>query len=222
MKKQIVFILFLPMIYSLAQASSLTYEQFQERSKLHREDLKIEGLSYIAGGAIGLTTSLVLGITSREVLPKIGYSLIQTLSSAAMAHGGILYFTGDNFTREAEKLASFEQALNSVPIKERSQIMNEATQAAFNRALERQKSVRRIRGVLEITTALSAGTTLAFSQNNSFGSSLTLGFIILITTIGGVSDLIWVQSDAIDNVKVFSYFIEPQTKSAVLAMNIKF
>ena len=174
-------------IASSFEASAETFEQFQLAAVKHRADLDVEGLSYIVGGAVGLTSSLALGITSTEILPKIGYSLIETLSSAAIAYGGILYFNGDDITQEAQKLRDFEVSLSHVmtlsPV-QRKKILDESTETGALRAYYRKKRARQIRAVLELTTAASAGSTMAFSKINGTASNMTLGFIALISSFG--------------------------------------
>ena len=153
----------------------------------------------MVGGSLGLASSLALGVTSKEVIPKIGYSLIQALSSAAIAYGGILYFTGDDLTREAANMREFSDLLaldRKITLAQRQTLLDAATSNSLRRGLEQRAVTRKLRGDLELITAASAGITLAFSQPSSTASNLTLGFIVLVAGIGGASDLLTEEGPA--------------------------
>ena len=195
------------------------YDLVQKRAEDRHGELQKDGLSYMVGGGLGLASSLALGISSTEIFPKLGYSLIQGLSSAAIAYGGILYFTGDEFTREAEKLRDLSTLLAKTPnltVAQREKILDEATRLAVHRATERKRSVKRIRETLEFTTAASAGATMAFSKNSSMASNVTLGFIFLVTAAGGVSDLL--SADAKEDVGAFTAGLVPAPQAPELLL----
>lgn len=174
-------------------AATPTYESAQKDAEAHQKTLEIEGLGYMIGGGLGLASSLTLGITSEEVVPKLGYSLMQTLSSAAIAYGGIIYFIGDDTTHEAQKLRDFANILNkqtNLTPAQKQKVLNDATAAFAARAEQHRYRVRKIRGALELTTAAAAAATLAFSKTSGSSTNVSLGFILLISLTGGISDLL--------------------------------
>lgn len=193
-----------------AAGTHITYDEFQKRAAEHRKNLDYEGLSYMLGGGIGLGSALYLGITSKETLPKVGYSLIQILSSTAIAYGAYQYNVGDDFTAEAERLQNLSEKLSSVrsiSSQERKRVLDEMAGKAVENAARNKKRLKRIRGTLELVTAASSGATFAFSQNPGTASSVTLGFIVLVSLGGGISDLLTATSES--GYETFSLRVDP-------------
>lgn len=205
-------------------AKESAYEKFQKKAEDHRVETTKEGMSYMVGGSLALVTSLTLSIDSQEVFPKIGYSLIHTLSSAAIAYGAILYYTGDEFTREAEKLKDFNesvQKISNLSPEQKQRLVDETTYSSYLRAKERRATAKRIRGILELVSAASSGTTLAFSKTRGAATGLTLGFIILISTVGGITDLLS-SDDPSHFQEVFTSQVDPVNQSVSVGLNFKF
>lgn len=172
--------------------SHVKYEEFEEQALEHQKQIELEGLEYTVGGALGFVSSFALGVTSKEIIPKIGYTLIQTLSLGAVTYGATSYFTGDAFTQEAERLRDFAKELSKIsnltPI-QKELLLDESTKIAIHRAKRRKAQTRFVRGILELTAATSSATTMILSKASNSSSSITLGFMVLITTLGGISDL---------------------------------
>lgn len=176
-----------------ANTAANRYETFRAAAERHKQKAKEEGLAYMVGGGTGLALSVGLGIHSKDAFPKVGYSLIQVLSAASVAHGAVLYYQGDGFVTEAERLRLMEAQLagqKNISAEERKEIMNQLVAQTIRAEVQRYKQARRIRGYLELTTTVSSGLTLALSKTRSSATSTALGFIALISLVGAYNDLL--------------------------------
>lgn len=172
--------------------AAVRFDDLQRVSNEQAQKIHQEGLDYAIGGALGLGLSVGLGIQSKEALPKVGYSLIQVLSAAAIVHGAALYYQGDGLTQEGERLRTFAAELErqGVPAEKRKLILDASTAELVKKELARYRELRRIRGYLELTSAAASGLTLGLSKSKGTASSTALGFIILISLVGSYSDLL--------------------------------
>ncbi|MBS1985503.1 MAG: hypothetical protein JST16_15160 [Bdellovibrionales bacterium] len=181
-----------------AQARTPTYDELKNFSSRYEDRIRQEGLSYMVGGGLGLAASVGLGIRASELVPKIGYSLMQVLSSAALVHGSVLYYVGDGFTNQMDSLHALDLNLKkqaSLSNAQRAAIMNAEIESIIEREQDRRRRTRQIRGALELATAGSAAASLAFANVRSSSSDLVLGFIVIVSASGGAADLINANSD---------------------------
>jgi len=168
------------------------YDAFVRLGTEYREKQRKDGVAYMIGGGVSFGAALVLGIQSEEVIPKIGYSLIQALSGAAVYYGASNYFQGDSFTTELDRLQSLEKFLNenkNLSVSERQRILNKLTLSAIQREKTAYFRMKKVRGYVALSTALSSGLTMVFANSRGTGSNITLGFIFLTSTAGAMSDL---------------------------------
>jgi hypothetical protein len=167
------------------------YALFLERADKHAEHVHQDALSYMVGGGLGLGLSVGLGISSKEPFPKLGYTLIQVLSAAAVAHGASLLYHGDGLTQEEKRLRLFAKQMEDakIPAEQRKRILDSTTRETIRAEMARYRQLRRIRGYLELTSAATSGLTLAFSKSGGSATGSALGFIILISLVGAYSDL---------------------------------
>lgn len=166
------------------------YQQFQSASKTHRVELKNIGLAYMAGGAIGLGSSIYLSVKSRDPLSKVGYSLIQALSTASIAYGANRYFLGDGFTQAAERIERTKTELENTNSPNISILLNKLTIQELEEQRSQFRKERNIRAAVSLCSAVSAGATLAFSKKKSSSASLTLGFIGFVSLAASISDFL--------------------------------
>jgi hypothetical protein len=166
------------------------YSKYILAAKKHREEIRTNGLAYIAGGALGLSSSIYLSIKSRDPLSKVGYSLIQALSTASIAYGANRYFIGDGFTLAAERLERTENEFRKSNVHLSNTILNELALNELEQQKEQYKKEKKIRAAVSLCSAISAGTTLAFSKKKTSSASLTLGFIGFISLGAAISDFI--------------------------------
>ncbi len=130
-------------------------------SEQHQAKVKQDGVNYAVGGTIGLALSVGLGIRTKEALPKIGYSLIQVLSSAAIAHGASLYYQGDGLTQEGDRIKTFAAELDRQGLTpaQKKKILDQVTTELVRKEIARYRELRKIRGYLELTSAVASGLT---------------------------------------------------------------
>ena len=208
-----------------AHASESRFDAFQNLAKTHREKISEEGLGYMVGGALGVGISLTLGITSEEPLPKIGYSLIQALSSASIGYGASLYYYGDGFTQEADRLKDLETRLKSGKMsnEETHKILDDMTTISLKKEIDHYRKMKKIRGYVELTSAAAGIATMSFSKSRSSASNIATGFLVLLSSLGAYGDLL-----GPDNPKSFQDLytlrlapvIDPIQKRASLALNL--
>jgi len=193
MKKSLVCILVAAFLSSALARAESGYVQYEQFAEAHQKKIQIEGYTYILGGGIGLGTSLALGIASDDAFSKIGYTLIEALSSASIFYGATLRSVGDDITQQAEILRAFDLYLSKsrgINDLERLRISDEATHHIQRVAIEHTRKIKRTRGYLELTTAASCLLSLGLSKTSTTPSNVGLGFIFLISTAGGLSDLL--------------------------------
>ena len=166
------------------------YSKYLLAAKKHREEIRKNGIAYMTGGALGLSSSIYLSIKSRDPLSKVGYSLIQALSTASIAYGANRYFIGDGFTLAADRLERTESELrkNNIYLSEKN--LNDLALVELEQQKEQYKKEKKIRAAVSLCSAISAGTTLAFSKKKTSSASLTLGFIGFISLGAAISDFI--------------------------------
>jgi hypothetical protein len=192
--KTMMFQIFLALfsIQSFAAETPNYYARFRDMAQEHKSEVQRNGLSYMIGGGIGFGASLAMGITSEEVVPKIGYSLIQTLSAASFYYGAVSYYEGDRLVQEADRLADLDAVLGQdkeIREKNRREALNRLTVQILQEERARLERLRKIRGYVALSTAVSSGLTIALSKSSGTASNLSLGFIMLISTVGAASDL---------------------------------
>lgn len=197
------------------------YEEFIQKARIHEEEIKKDGMSYMVGGSLGLVSSVYFGITTKDVLPKLGFTFMQTLSAGAIAYGAKNYFVGDAFTEEAKALQQLQTELARTPgmsPQNKKWLLDQTTRNSIARVRQQQKRTRKIRGTVELLTAGTSISTIVFSENHDAAGTAALGFIALITTLAGASDLLsepdslsWVQlyanhqSDRLELAVAFRY-----------------
>lgn len=199
------------------------YEEMVRLSGQRASVVRQEGVNYMVGGGLGLGLSVALGVRTKEALPKIGYSLIQVLSAAAIAHGASLYYQGDGLTQEGERLQIFARELEAkgVPGPQRKKILDSVTDELIRKEIARYRELRKIRGYLELTSAAASGVTLAFSKSKSSASSSALGFIILISLVGAYTDLLG-PTDPSSMQELYSLDILPSPERVDVAWTYRF
>ena len=197
--------------FAFAENTPGRYEAFIRLAELRRKQTREEGISYVIGGGLGLGLSVGLGISSEETVPKLGYSLIQVLSAAAIGHGASLYYHGDSLTVEADRLSGYAAqlaAIKGISEEQRKKLLDEATNQALRAETQRYQRMRKIRGYLELTSAVAGGATIALSKSSGSASNAALGFIVLISLVGAYSDL--TGSDTPSTVKeLYSIGVDP-------------
>lgn len=173
-----------------------SYQCLSHWQSLYREKIKKEGIAYMAGGSLGFAGSLTLSLRSEDPLSKIGYSLMQVLSVAAVGHGASQYFQGDELTDEIERLDRLSTILakEKLSILDREKILDQAAFAALEAKWKKRKKMRRVRGYLELATAVSAGSSILFAKKNTAASTTAMGFIGFVSLAGAISDL-WLGKD---------------------------
>jgi hypothetical protein len=215
-------LLFFALLSPCAHAA-VRYEDLVRVADEQNARVKQEGIDYAIGGALGLGLSVGLGIQTKEALPKLGYSLIQVLSAASVAHGASLYYQGDGLTREGDRLRVYAAELEKqgVPAEKRKAILDGATTELVRREIARYRELRKIRGYLELTSAGASGLTLALSKSKSTASSTALGFIILISLVGSYSDLLG-PTDPDSMKELYAFSIAPEPHRVSVAWNYRF
>ncbi len=218
MKVLCLLIIFLTSTISASAENGGHYNMFLDLAGKHAEQVHQDALSYMVGGGLGLGLSVALGITSKEPFPKLGYTLIQVLSAAAVAHGASLYFHGDGLTQEEERLRQFAKQMEAarVPVEQRKRILDSTTMETIRAEMVRYRQLRRIRGYLELTSAVTSGLTLGFSKSGGSASGSALGFIILISLVGAYSDLAG-SGNAESMHELYSFDIAPVPKGMEFA-----
>lgn len=202
--------------------AELRYEDLVKLSEQHQARVKQDGINYALGGTIGLGLSVGLGIRTKEALPKLGYSLIQVLSSAAIAHGASLYYQGDGLTREGERLKVFAEELDrqGLSAAQKKKILDQVTTELVRKEITRYRELRKIRGYLELTSAVASGLTLGLSKSKSSASNSALGFIVLISLVGAYSDLLGSGATPETMKELYSWSIAPSPDQVHVAWGI--
>jgi hypothetical protein len=173
------------------------YQNFMSVYEAHEKENKLNGMSFMLGGGIGFVTSAALSIVSTQVLPMIGYNLTQLLSSSAVAYGANLYFVGDSFTIEAERLKATAEHIRTnvflTPI-EKQKLLDAEVDSTVTRWKNQSIKRHKIRGYLRLASAGTSVASLVFSRTNSTAGTMTSLFLVVLAAAGGAADLFYKPS----------------------------
>lgn len=169
------------------------YDAFMRRAMQQYEQNSSDGQMYMIAGGVGLATSLGLSIRTDDVMPKVGYAVIQSFSSVIILHGAALYFRGDDVVQKGIELRRLDRLLQRQQTRltadERKAILDAETVLFEKQLARRNEQLRNIRGLLQLTAATSAASTIVFSQPPP-ALSLMLGMLSFGLVVGGIGDLV--------------------------------
>lgn len=199
MKCMLVYLICLFASLPSTRALGGAYSDFQKESLRRDARNEEQGRSYLIAGSLGLATSVGLGVNSRELLPKVGYTLMQALSSAVLVKGARLWYGDDERILAAARLRREAAILTRIPTLSRDArvaLMDEATERELALLEARENTLRRAQGAVQLSVAAAAGATIAFSKAQDVSSNIILGFVALATTVGGVSDIFLLEGSS--------------------------
>jgi hypothetical protein len=171
-----------------------SYYNIMKSYSVYKPEAQLTGLSLMIGGSAGLVTSLILGVTSNQTVPIVGYSLIQFLSAEAISRGAELYYTGDTFTLEAERLNDLARRLyatSNLTLDEKRRIMDSETEETVLRWRNKSIQSHRISGYVHFAAASACAATAILSKNPSTITTLTTLVLFGLATTIGISDILY-------------------------------
>ncbi len=223
---QLKYFILVVIILSLSThvAWSASYvEQLIEKSKAHEKITSEEGLGYMIGGGLALTTSVAQSIRQTEILPKAGYSIIQVLSIFAISHGAELFFVGDDFTAEIERIKDYSAALKKIfkiSTTERYYILNNEIKSTIDRYYNKRRKLKKIRGTLGFISAASSLSVLVFSKQRTITTNMTLGFLSAMGLASGTYEFLTINSK--DESYQLNFAFLPTPKATAFAIQLRY
>lgn len=173
------------------------YGEFQSVARRHEKRLETEGISYMVGGGIGLVTSTVLMFSSTDQMSQVGFSLVQILSAGAGMHGAQLYFSGDAFTAEAERLRSVELLLkeNRIRPAEAQHILNRLTEESIRNVRADRQQLRLVRGSFSLALSAAIATSVMLNKGAQLAVAVPLGLVGVVSLVSGIRDVLQLREE---------------------------
>lgn len=153
---------------------------------------KQNGYAYIFGGSIGLATSTILSIQSKETLPQVGYTGMQILSAFTMLQGSELVAYGSAYDQEQAlyQMIASEVRVSGLRELEQKKLMERLKRSL--KAFQRRKNsdLSFYRGITYTSLGLGMGGVAAMSTNTDKSVVYTSALISVVSLYLGIRTMI--------------------------------